>query len=420
VGFAVSTAMSIRNILTIWGFVIAAIASAVFIFSDDWLLKYKDTVSAEPTTPQNEVASEASTPTGVDNKPVASPNSKPIVKKYSSVSVFDAVKDEIELKAIIKDMGIKAVMAKLVAESNGGSTRDCHQEAHAIGRDGYKIFGEKAFQECDASCHSGCYHGAMEGFLNEKGTGDLAANISHVCDLFDTRFGKFECLHGVGHGILAYVDYDLPEAIKECKNLKDWFGTVSCYGGMFMENVLTGQGLGASTKADHATSWVNRADAQYPCNKIDQDYDVQYQCYQMQTSWMLTIYNYDFDKVAKECLNAPANMISVCFKSFGRDASGNSLRNVPKIIETCGKVPTGNGYRNQCIVGAVNVIVDFWGPSLKGQATELCINLTDPATKDICYQTLASRIPDLVNTVDGRAAICNTFEVSYQNKCQNI
>jgi hypothetical protein len=335
-----------------------------------------------------------------------------------SIKIRSLVHDEKALAEALNKLGVKSAMQALVTESGGGSIVDCHQEAHTIGRIGYDIYKEKTFQACDASCHSGCYHGAMEKFLNEKGTENLARNIDSVCTLFDTNFGTFECLHGVGHGVLAYLDYDLPEALNECKKLGDGFKTSSCYGGLFMENILTGQGLGASEDV-HETRWVNRTDPHFPCNKISTEYEVQFQCYQMQTSWMLTISNYNFDSVAKDCLNAPDNMINVCFKSFGRDAAGNTLRDPAGIIDICAKVPAGKDHDanyDQCIVGAVNVIIDFWGPGLKGQATELC-KITPGASKNTCYSTLAGRLLGIFNTPEPKRAICETFEPDYKKLC---
>lgn len=332
-----------------------------------------------------------------------------------NVKISELVSDENKLLSFLKQNSVKYAMEKLIAESGSGSAFDCHQAAHTIGRVGYKAEGSKIFQSCDYSCHSGCYHGAMESFLQDKGTSDLASEIKSICDNFDISFGTFQCLHGIGHGLLAYFDYDLPAAIKECKKLKDNFSVNSCFGGLFMENILTGQGFGVKEKSDHNTKWVNKTDSHYPCNAIDQNFDVQFQCYQMQTSWMLTILNYDFDEVAKECLRAPKELISVCFKSYGRDASGNSLRDPVKIKELCDKILRGD-YRNQCAIGAVNVIIDFWGPKLKSQATDLCRVLNEPE-KGNCYATLIERLNGLFNTKKESNKICQYFETKYKDIC---
>jgi hypothetical protein len=321
-----------------------------------------------------------------------------------------------ELEEYIKKFGVKAVMTHLVAESGGGSIFDCHQEAHRIGRVGYNIEKESAFGSCNASCHSGCYHGAMESLLNEQGTKNLAATISAVCEKFTTSFGAFECLHGVGHGVLAYLDYDLPESLNECAKLGGSFAQTSCYGGVFMENILTGQGLGASEEANHETQWVNRNDPYFPCNAIDQSNEVQYQCWQMQTSWMLTLASYNFDTVAKQCLDAPNGMAPTCFKSFGRDVAGSTLRNPVKMKELCEKIPEDGSYRLRCVEGAVNVVIDFWGPTLGAQASDFC-RILNPAEKKTCYETLAARLPGVFGDAASRNAACERFEPEFRNLC---
>ena len=247
------------------------------------------------------------------------------------------------------------------------------------------------FEKGDASCHSGYYHGAMESFLAQKGTEDLAENISELCSTFKTSFGIFECLHGVGHGVLAYEDYDLMETLRLCGELSDVFSQRSCYGGAFMENIVTGQGLGAVP--DHETEWVSD-DPHFPCNALGGDYAMRYECYQMQTSWMLTLTSYNFDRVVPSCLNAPADMIPVCFKSLGRDAAGITLRNPDKIIAMCEKVPKRAGFYDECVSGALNVIIDFWGPKLGSQAQEFC-EAVPGASQGKCLSILEGRLPEL-------------------------
>ena len=379
---------------------------------------YPEPAGGEPVESIEGPSSHAPLISGSEQPP---PSAKPAadgVGDLSDISIIAAVKNEAVLEKLLATIGIKRAMEMLLAESGGGAARDCHQEAHLIGRIGYRSEGEKAFGSCTADCHSGCYHGAMETFLNREGTANLAASIDRICATFPTSFGRFECLHGVGHGVLAYVDYDLPEAITECGKLSDSFSQTSCHGGMFMENILTGQGLGAGGPGVHATNWVNRTDPYFPCNKLGDAFDVQYQCYQMQTSWMLTLSGYDFKTVAQECVTVPRDdMRSVCFKSLGRDAAGHTLRNADKIVALCDYVPREADYYDQCVIGAVNVIVDFWGPGLKGQASELCVKISDAAGKEICYQTLAGRLPGIFAKQSDRQAVCATFEPAFISLC---
>ncbi|TSC83302.1 MAG: hypothetical protein G01um101419_56 [Parcubacteria group bacterium Gr01-1014_19] len=335
--------------------------------------------------------------------------------KFSKTNIMVALKTETEMRYWLETVGPKKIMEKLLADTGGGSVVDCHQESHTVGRLAYQIYGAVAFKDGNASCHSGYYHGAIEQLLKEKGTTNLSKVINEVCESFATQFGIFECLHGVGHGVLAFDDYDMPKAIKTCQLLKDAYSISSCYGGMFMENIVTAQGSGGSK--DHETKWAS-TDPHFPCNSIDQNFEVQYQCYQMQTSWMLSLFDYNFDRVQKECFKARADMIDVCFKSFGRDAAGHTLRNPFKIRDLCAKVPDVQNYYYICVVGATNVIIDFWGDGLSTQATELCRILPETGKRS-CYTTLASRLNDLFNTKERRQLICDTFEADYKNLCVN-
>src|SRR5262249_11891127 len=45
--------------------------------------------------------------------------------------------------------------------------RDGHPGVHAVGREAFRLKGNihASFSACDQTCHSGCYHGAVERFL---------------------------------------------------------------------------------------------------------------------------------------------------------------------------------------------------------------------------------------------------------------
>ena len=320
-------------------------------------------------------------------------------RMLANTNIFDVVKDDRTsnregLRELIAIVGPEKVTTDLLAESEGGgSLIDCHQEAHQVGRVAYEVLGARVFGEGSALCHSGFYHGAMEAFLSEHGTANIADDIENVCSQFKTNFSLFECLHGTGHGVMAYENYDMPEALKLCGKLKTQWDQQSCYGGVFMENIVAAQGLGAIP--GHDTEWVNK-DLQYPCNALSKGYATQYECYQMQTSWMLTLTNWNFDKVIGACYQAPRNMIPVCFRSLGRDIAGHTMRNPDDIVALCKMVPSGEN-RLSCIIGALNVIVDHWGPTLKDQGDTFCATTTADTRKE-CYATLEGRKHEIFDT----------------------
>jgi hypothetical protein len=264
------------------------------------------------------------------------------------------------------------------------------------------------------SCNAGYYHGAMEAFLAEKGTADLASDAHELCDSLSTRFARYSCLHGVGHGVMAYENYDLPRAIQTCGRLPTEYVQRSCYSGVFMENVVVALGLGVLP--GHQTRWISREDPHFPCTAVDQHYNVQYHCYHFQTSWMLAVYRGDFDRVAAECLRARADMVPVCFDSFGRDAATQALREPTKILALCDKALRAGGDYGKCLEGAVPVITDFWGVKLRDQATELC-RLAPAPGKPACYTALLNRAAALFPTVEQRRQVCQGLEEPYRKVC---
>ncbi|MFT7507434.1 MAG: plastocyanin [Acidimicrobiales bacterium] len=278
-------------------------------------------------------------------------------------------------------------MEKLLEETDGGSLVDCHSEAHAVGRASYALFGSAAFSEGNASCHSGYYHGAIEIFIAEKGTDEFASSATSLCDTFDTAFGNYECLHGIGHGVMAYQDYDLPSAIKVCKSLSDSYSSNSCFGGVFMENIVTKQGNGVDSI--HETQWLND-DPHFPCKDLE-EYGARYQCYLMQTSWMLTLNHADFEEAGLWCSEADESMVSVCYMSLGRDAAGYALRDPIGILERCNIATADGAYREDCVVGGLHVIIDFWGPNLGEQADEFCAIVPEQDIQEKCYAIVKNR-----------------------------
>lgn len=331
--------------------------------------------------------------------------------KLQAVNMLRVTSNETELEHWITLAGVKTIMRKILVESGNGSKVDCHQEAHRVGRVAYKIYNADVFQESDTTCNSGFYHGAMEAFFTARGTENLAENIDKLCNTMPTNFSTFSCLHGVGHGLLAYLDYAVPQGLELCKQLESDFAKQSCYGGIFMENIVVGQGLGV--RGGHTTRWLNQ-DPHFPCTAVDQASEIQYECYQMQTSRMLLLNGWNYDSTIKECTKAREDMIPVCFKSMGRDLAGQVLKDPERIKQVCSTVT--ERYQSNCIEGAVNVVIDFWADRLNNQASQLC-DLLSLSGKQNCYQVVAKRLPELFKDENGIRGVCATFAKDFQHIC---
>ncbi len=282
---------------------------------------------------------------------------------------------------------------------------DCHQTAHQAGRFAYEIYNEKAFQLCSAECHSGCYHGATEAYFKEHGTANLTQSLNVICNSELNPFFSHQCLHGVGHGLMAWTNYALPDALKSCDLLTKGFD--SCWTGVFMENIVGG----LDEKDGHKTKYLNN-DPQYPCTDVEDKYKGS--CYFLQTSRMIQLFAGDFKKIGSECSKVPKLYQRTCFESMGRDVGGVFRANPLGAKEACTSAPAGT-MRIGCLIGAAQDT--FWDPTGQKDALNFCQMLTDKAEKKACYDVIFDRAPQVLTSTDDLKKFCANVESEYRDQC---
>jgi len=118
---------------------------------------------------------------------------------------------------------------------------DLHLLGHIVGDELYKQEGLDGMQYCTPDFRNACSHTIVIGALLETGDG-VFDEINEVCKKAPGGRGAYTmCFHGFGHGVLAFNDYEVPDAVEMCKRV----GTepyrnreyVECVGGMVMEMV---------------------------------------------------------------------------------------------------------------------------------------------------------------------------------------
>ena len=73
------------------------------------------------------------------------------------------------------------------------------------------------------------------------------------------EFLLYQCVHGLGHGLMIYSGDDLPWSLRTCHKLLTDFDRVSCTGGVFMQNLDTTMGT---------SRYLSKTDPIYPCNAV--------------------------------------------------------------------------------------------------------------------------------------------------------
>ena len=285
---------------------------------------------------------------------------------------------------------------------------DCHQSAHHLGRAAYEEFGAAAFALSSHECQSGSFHGATEALFASRGTVNLEEDVAAICAAAENPFFRHQCIHGVGHGLMAWTSYELHDALPLCDRMPTAIDRESCYSGVFMENVVGG----LSGLMGHVTQYLKDDDPHFPCDVVEERY--QSPCYFYQTSHMLRVFDRDFAKIAQACAEAPPAAHWSCFQSYGRDV-GNATRKDPAAsILYCSYAPAGND-RVGCIIGAVQD--RFWEKTGAGEALAMCAMVENAAEKDACYGTIIARAHDVLTTGEESEGFCARVETRWRDWC---
>jgi hypothetical protein len=257
---------------------------------------------------------------------------------------------------------------------------NCHQIAHVIGRTASKKYKDvgTAYDNGDNFCWSGYYHGVMEGVANSLGVEELLNKLNIICDGPESRgkysFYHYNCVHGIGHGLMVVYENELFTSLEMCDRLHDRWEQDSCHGGVFMENVM------AELNPDHTTKYLSREEPLYPCTAVSDRYKTS--CYMMQTSHALVVLNQDYSKVFELC-GTVGDYAATCYQSLGRDASGSTSSDVARTRELCmlGKTHTA---QENCVIGAVKDFISYHHDDT--QAHAFC-NSLQPSLVATCTQT---------------------------------
>jgi hypothetical protein len=131
----------------------------------------------------------------------------------------------------------------------------------------------------------------------------------------------------------------------------------------------------------------------------------------MVTSRILPALNYDFREAAKWCWKAEKGWVATCFQSFGRDASGFSVQNPRKIVQTC---HLAGAMERECVYGGSRDLTsNDAGPK---RATQMCLR-APAATRSYCFYGIGTILGGFANDSAGRRARCNAVPTAYRNDC---
>jgi hypothetical protein len=306
--------------------------------------------------------------------------------------------------------GPKPAFALLEKQYAGGADPNCHRVTHIIGaavlaRNDNNV--SRTFAEGSSTCWSGYYHGVLERAFADVKSLDartLGAKSRALCSdplVRKSSWLSYQCLHGLGHGLMITTGYQLPLALDVCRQLAGEWDRTSCKGGAFMENFITSYG--------GESPWVRRDDPLYPCDWVAEG--DKYTCYQQATTRIIRVVGLKWRTIAATCAEAEPNWVATCFGSFGQNASVNSARVPSKIVRLCALTRRYEGER-ECIRYAA---MDIAGTYSNGRRASVLCKQSVAAVQAPCYEAIGRMLRHLRNTVAERRAECRSLSANRQH-----
>jgi len=306
-----------------------------------------------------------------------------------------------------------------------------HALAHALGR--YIIAQHRndlsVIAQCREIFEAGCYHGVLEGYLATQ-TAIEPKSIASICSAVErasaTRLRALECSHGLGHGLLARLGYDLGAALTACDYLVAEDARGECHDGVFMENVVHGMGSAMITVGDDALSahshmmqmegehahreYFRKQDLTFPCDSVARPY--QSSCWSYQPLAVIRLTGADFKKTLHTCDAAPGDGASTCYRGFGKQSTAWYGDRTAEIVRTCETATAPHA--TDCLAGAVEAYVDFaWTPD---RAIAFCLSVPSDA-KLGCYGEVGARMGLIRSDSASLTADCHRVEAPYISAC---
>ena len=281
--------------------------------------------------------------------------------------------------------GPKRAFALVVKQFPGGADPNCHRIAHAIGaaalaRNDGNV--SRTFAEGSSTCWSGYYHGVLERAFaawsryDARTLGAKARGSVPGPRVRKSSWLNYQCLHGLGHGLMITTGYQLPLVLEVCGQL----------GGRLGAHVLQGRRLhGEHPHVVRRRVAVGpRDDPLYPCNWVAEG--DKYPCYQNATTRILRVVGLDWKKVAADVREGGAPSSSTtCFGSFGQNASVNSASASRRtIVATCAIARPYDG-EEECIRYAA---MDITGTYSNGRRRRSLCDASVAAVQASCYEAI--------------------------------
>lgn len=250
---------------------------------------------------------------------------------------------------------------------------EAHDFAHVIGFVAADDGDLEGFKVCDTLYNYGCLHGFMQVYLKNHGESSVSDMEKACASLGEVHAPS--CLHGIGHGLLMFTNYELFNALSKCQILESAYQTY-CFDGVFMERIA------GSMLTDSEKLKVTFDNLFSPCDTIDVKF--KRECFRNQVSVWFSFFNQDTTKVGAHCAAIEVNYWQICFESIGLISVQSFGEDFQRLISACSIV--NETAHDHCLTGVMKELL-FEGRSSQ-VALEVC-NLVTIVMRQNCFDIYA-------------------------------
>ncbi len=203
-----------------------------------------------------------------------------------------------------------------------GVIKDCHLFAHHIGAsllEKHNFDVKKAFNSCSKECIQGCYHGVLEDYISTSNWNpeEVSTRGLELCkSITDDKLLLRQCVHGLGHGLIARKFTALINAVDICKNIESPNHQHACLGGVYMEYMDVFLPL----SENELIQLVPKV-----CDETDSlnNFELSSKCYHAVGQGFMFYSGNDVKKSRELCKNVKKEFIEECTKAAEFMASGH-------------------------------------------------------------------------------------------------
>lgn len=319
---------------------------------------------------------------------------------------------------------------------------DMHLLGHVVSDELYKQKGSEGIKICTPDFRNACSHSIVVGLLLEKGDSAMD-EISEACRLAPGGRGAYTmCFHGLGHGVLAYSDYDMQDAVELCATTgtKEYLQReyIECVGGTVME-IVGGGFHNQELWQKKSDEYLSVSDPLYLCSKEIMPEIAQAQCYTYLTPHLFkraggSLSNLTpdvYERAFVYCEGIPkseASLRASCYGGFGKEfvvlAKARDVRQIgnmtdeelAKVYEWCSLAPHSEGI-NACINTSAASI--FWGGENEPVAViKFCSIVEDTSIQQECFANLFNSVKYYINDLAYLENFCAKVPNNYKGTCE--